>query len=230
MAGEIVYADLNIPPETPSSRTFHPSQQSYASQSPRWQKITLCIACIGNVILLAALVALVLQRQAEKDGGMTKCYTDLANFTSDLRSKLCNTIQENSPANSSCQVCPAYWHLHMSKCYWWHSNNSIKNWNDSRDDCAARDARLLIIQDKDMLNFITKITQEKHYSYWIGLSLSLPEKKWMWTTGSQMDRNITQEPNHDEGQYCGAIRNSKIISDICSVEFRWICQKDTVLI
>nr|XP_008118310.1 PREDICTED: killer cell lectin-like receptor subfamily B member 1B allele C isoform X3 [Anolis carolinensis] len=191
MAGEIVYADLNIPPETPSSRTFHPSQQSYASQSPSWQKITLCIACIGNVILLAALVAL---------------------------------------ANSSCQVCPAYWHLHMSKCYWWHSNNSIKNWNDSRDDCAARDARLLIIQDKDMLNFITKITQEKHYSYWIGLSLSLPEKKWMWTTGSQMDRNITQEPNHDEGQYCGAIRNSKIISDICSVEFRWICQKDTVLI
>uniref|UniRef100_R4GD32 C-type lectin domain-containing protein n=1 Tax=Anolis carolinensis TaxID=28377 RepID=R4GD32_ANOCA len=160
---------------------------------------------------------------------MTKCYTDLANFTSDLRSKLCNTIQENSPANSSCQVCPAYWHLHMSKCYWWHSEKFFKNWNDSRDDCAARDARLLIIQDKDMLDFITKFTQDKQFAYWIGLSLSQPENKWMWTTGSQIDRNIIQEPNYDEG-YCGAIRNSKVIADICSTEFRWICLKDTVLI
>nr|XP_060617037.1 killer cell lectin-like receptor subfamily B member 1B allele C [Anolis sagrei ordinatus] len=235
MAEQIVYADLNLPPETPSSRTFHPSQQPYTSQSPRWQNITLCIACIGNVILLAALVALVLQRQDEKDGSeisVTNCNTSLANFTSHLRSRLCNKTQGSSSVNSSCQVCPAYWHLHNNTCYWWESNNSLKNWNDSRDDCTARDAQLLIIQDKEVLDFITNINQDKQfaYAYWIGLSLSWPEKKWMWTTGSLIDRNIIQEPNHGEEQYCGAIRNSKVLPEACSVDFRWICQKDTVLI
>nr|XP_060615922.1 killer cell lectin-like receptor subfamily B member 1C [Anolis sagrei ordinatus] len=161
---------------------------------------------------------------------VTTYSTSLANFTSHLRNRLCNKIHGNSPVNSSCQVCPAYWHLHRNKCYWWPSNMLLKNWSDSKDNCAAKNAQLLVIQDKDILDFVTIITQDKHYSYWIGLSLSFPEKKLKWITASQINRNMIQGPKHGEGQYCGAIRNSKIIFDACSAEFRWICKQDTVLI
>ncbi|XP_062825405.1 killer cell lectin-like receptor subfamily F member 1 [Anolis carolinensis] len=152
----------------------------------------------------------------------------IADFNTNHFSALAES--DNVELNSTCQVCPAYWFLHKNKCYWWQSDHRIKNWSDSRNDCTARNSHLLVIKDKEVLDFLTKFTQDKHYPYWIGLSLSQPENKWMWITGSQMDRNITQEPNHDEGQYCGAIRNSKILADICSIEFRWICQQDTILI
>ncbi|XP_042304687.1 killer cell lectin-like receptor subfamily B member 1B allele A isoform X2 [Sceloporus undulatus] len=193
MAGEIVYADLKVPSESEPTfaRTFHSSPQLYAFQRPHWQKITLWIACTGNIILLVALIILL---------------------------------------NSTCQVCPAYWVLHRDKCYWFQSKNPLKTWNNSRDDCLARKSQLLVIQDMEDMDFVTENITNVHYTYWIGFSLSLPMKNWIWVTGSQVSKSLFQEQKHEEDKHCGAIKNKKIISEPCSSILRWICQKDPVLI
>ncbi|XP_042304686.1 killer cell lectin-like receptor subfamily F member 1 isoform X1 [Sceloporus undulatus] len=235
MAGEIVYADLKVPSESEPTfaRTFHSSPQLYAFQRPHWQKITLWIACTGNIILLVALIILSLQLEVKTEkGGMTmECNASSdSTFQSHLRSKLCNQSQGISSVNSTCQVCPAYWVLHRDKCYWFQSKNPLKTWNNSRDDCLARKSQLLVIQDMEDMDFVTENITNVHYTYWIGFSLSLPMKNWIWVTGSQVSKSLFQEQKHEEDKHCGAIKNKKIISEPCSSILRWICQKDPVLI
>ncbi|CAI7935143.1 Hypothetical predicted protein, partial [Podarcis lilfordi] len=88
--------------------------------------------------------------------------------------------------NSTCKVCPVQWQLHRDKCYW--QSEDTKTWNESQHDCSTRDSHLLVIQDKQEMDFIKNIT--KNAKFWIGLSLSLAENKWMWITGSQLDQSL----------------------------------------
>ncbi|XP_062978375.1 killer cell lectin-like receptor subfamily F member 1 isoform X2 [Elgaria multicarinata webbii] len=204
----------------------------------RWHQITLWIACFVIVILVSAVIALVLQLEAEKGKAEAaiarytstcpvKCDVSPGNFQSLLRSKVCNQSQGGSSVNSTCKLCPAHWHLHGDKCYW--PSTDVKSWNESRDVCSARGSHLVVIQDKEEMEYLKQITQDIH-TYWAGLFMSFPEKKWVWMTGSRLDKNLFKEPNHSEEEYCGAIKNSKITSDTCNAEFRWVCQKAPLLI
>ncbi|XP_062978377.1 killer cell lectin-like receptor subfamily B member 1B allele A isoform X4 [Elgaria multicarinata webbii] len=235
MAGEIVYADLNIPSEPPISRPLDPSQQLSTARRSRWLVIILCF---GNVILLAAVITLALQLKAEKtkpgsEAGRsigpcsTNCSAALENFRSHLRNGLCSQNQSSSSVNSTCKFCPEHWRLHRDKCYW--PSADIKSWHESQDYCSARHSHLVVIQDKEEKEYLKQITQDIH-TYWAGLFMSFPEKKWVWMTGSRLDKNLFKEPNHSEEEYCGAIKNSKITSDTCNAEFRWVCQKAPLLI
>ncbi|XP_062825601.1 killer cell lectin-like receptor subfamily B member 1C isoform X1 [Anolis carolinensis] len=232
MAGETVYADLTV-----SSEALSPRLQPWicASQCPHRQKIALWIACIGNVILLASLVVLALQLENKKGKSrvndskwtnMVECNTSSDKFKYHLRSTLCN----QTSVNSTCQVCSQHWHLHKHKCYQFPSTNTLKSWNDSQDDCSARNAQLLVIQDMEDLDFVTKNMLDMHYTYWIGLLWSLPMKKWKWATGSQVNHDVFKEQNIQEEKYCGTIKNKKIVSETCSTVLRWICQKDPIFI
>ncbi|XP_067321632.1 killer cell lectin-like receptor subfamily B member 1B allele A [Anolis sagrei] len=236
MAGETVYADLTVSTEPLSPRAQHSSPWlCTSSQHPRWQKISLWISWIGNVILLAALIVLALQLEQKKGKSrmnvttltnMVECNASSDSFKSHLRSRLCN----QTSVNSTCQVCPPHWHLHKDKCYLFQSKNTLKSWNDSQDDCSARNAQLLVIQDMEDLDFLTKNIPNMHENYWIGFSWSLPMKKWKWVTGSQVNHAVFQEKKPQEDKYCGAIKNKKILSETCDTIFRWICQKDPTLI
>ncbi|CAI7934962.1 Hypothetical predicted protein, partial [Podarcis lilfordi] len=146
-------------------------------------------------------------------------------FQAFLRLNFCNQNQNRSSDNSTCKVCPLQWQLHRDKCYW--SSENIKSWNESQRDCSTRDSQLLVIQDKEELDFIESIT--KNSKYWIGLSLLKSKKKWMWITGFQLDQSLFPEPNYAEGNSCAAIRY-KIIYERCSTALRWICQKGPLLL
>ncbi|CAM5099003.1 unnamed protein product [Natator depressus] len=57
MAGEIVYADLNLPSGFPGSRTPL-SAQPLSPPSPRWHRTALWVGWIGNVVLMIAVIVL----------------------------------------------------------------------------------------------------------------------------------------------------------------------------
>ncbi|CAI5767945.1 Hypothetical predicted protein [Podarcis lilfordi] len=114
------------------------------------------------------------------------CNASTDKFQAFLRLNFCNQNQNRSSDNSPCKVCPLQWQLHRDKCYW--PSENIKSWNESQRDCSTRDSQLLVIQDKEELDFIESIT--KNSKYWIGLSLLKSKKKWMWITGFQLDQSL----------------------------------------
>ncbi|XP_053157354.1 killer cell lectin-like receptor subfamily B member 1B allele C [Hemicordylus capensis] len=223
MAGEIVYADLIIPSEPHSSRLIHPPQQLNASQCPSWHRITLWAGCIGIVILVAAVIAMGLLLKAETE----KSRTD-ADVLSLLRSVLCNQTLGNASVSSACKICPPHWHHYRGKCYW--PSTQHKSWKESRDHCSGRNSQLLVIQDKEEMEFIPEIIEDKSM-YWIGLAREeIPDKKWLWISGSEFDQTLFQEPSRTGRNNCGAIKNRKIVSDNCNAELSGICQRDSISI
>ncbi|CAM5098745.1 unnamed protein product [Natator depressus] len=58
MAGEIVYADLNIPEAFSTSKSLHSSQHPNIPQCPCWHRLALWLGWAGNIILVAAVIAL----------------------------------------------------------------------------------------------------------------------------------------------------------------------------
>ncbi|XP_053234660.1 killer cell lectin-like receptor subfamily B member 1A isoform X2 [Podarcis raffonei] len=153
------------------------------------------------------------------------CNASTDKFQAFLRLNFCNQNQNRSSDNSPCKVCPLQWQLHRDKCYW--PSEDTKTWDESQHDCSTRDSQLLVIQDKEELDFIESIT--KNSKYWIGLSLLKSKKKWTWITGSQLDQSLFPEPDYGEGNYCAAIKQS-VSSEPCNRPLQWICQKDTLLL
>nr|XP_028575598.1 killer cell lectin-like receptor subfamily F member 1 [Podarcis muralis] len=172
------------------------------------------------------LLALPLEAEKGKillsNGG---CNASTDKFRASLRLNFCNQNQNRSSDNSTCKVCPLQWQLHRDKCYW--PSENMKTWDESQHDCSTRDSQLLVILDKEELDFIESITENS--KYWIGLSLLKSKKKWIWITGSQLDQSLFPEPDYAKGNSCAAIRY-KIISERCSTELRWICQKGPLLL
>ncbi|XP_032997820.1 killer cell lectin-like receptor subfamily B member 1, partial [Lacerta agilis] len=123
-----------------------------APQHSRWIQIALWASCIGNVILVIAVIVLALQLEAEKgkivlnNGG---CNASIDKFRASLRHRICNQNQNRSSDNSTCKVCPKQWQLHRNKCYW--TSENFKTWDESKRDCSTRDSQLLVIQDKEEL-------------------------------------------------------------------------------
>ncbi|XP_054832450.1 killer cell lectin-like receptor subfamily B member 1B allele C [Eublepharis macularius] len=204
------------------------------SQGPHWQLFILWAAFIGIVSLVVAVKVLVLQLEVERGKIMAagtcpvKCNSSSDDFMSFLRSRFCNQGESTWTVNSSCQICPQNWRLHPDKCYW--LSVDLKSWNDSHRDCSKKGAQLTVIQDKEDMEFLKWIT-ENGQSYWIGLSLSSSEKKWVWVTGHPLDQNLFQEPPSSAGDGCCArIKNGKIQSETCTAIHRWVCQKDPILL
>ncbi|XP_061469443.1 killer cell lectin-like receptor subfamily B member 1B allele C [Rhineura floridana] len=229
MAGEIVYADINIASEPHSSRQLHPSQQLSALQPSHQHQFILWAGCIGNVILMIAVIVLALQLENEKGKTVVdvgECNTSLDKFQSLIRSSLCNQTQSRSSVNSTCRLYPVLWHLHRDKCYW--PSEDTKTWDESQHDCASRNSQLLVIQDKEEMDFIKNIIEDIK-PYWIGLNRPLPEKKWVWITGTPLDHSLSTDPNSSNYSYCGSIKN-KVLPDNCKAVLQWVCQKDSFLL
>ncbi|CAM4654945.1 unnamed protein product [Lepidochelys olivacea] len=247
MAGEIVYADLNLPSGFPGSRTPL-SAQPLSPPSPRWHRTALWVGWIGNVVLVMAVIALgiwVSHLMSEKgwtpsapgsegagsrdtatppgsaDRSTAECSARLERF----RSQLCPPAQPGPAGGSGCKLCPTDWQLHGDKCYWVGSGS--KTWSESRSDCSARGSQLLVIRDKEELESLQALTRGT-YQFWVGLSRPSPEKVWTWLDGSPLDQTLLPVSGPAEGNRCGMVNRNRIGSDTCSSAFQSICQRDAV--
>ncbi|XP_053904002.1 killer cell lectin-like receptor subfamily B member 1B allele C [Malaclemys terrapin pileata] len=238
MAGEIVYADLNLSPGFPGSRAPL-SAQPHSPPSPRWHRTALWVGWIGNIVLVIAVIALgiwVSHLVSEKgqtpaapgsdgagsrDPSTAECSTRLERF----RSQLCPPAPPGPAGGPGCKLCPTDWRLRGDKCYW--VSRGSKTWSESRTDCSARGSQLLVIRDREELESLQDLT-EGTSQFWIGLSIPSPEKAWTWLDGSRLDQTLFPVSGPAEGNHCGAVEGNRIRSDTCSSGVQWICQQDAV--
>ncbi|XP_053904441.1 killer cell lectin-like receptor subfamily F member 1 isoform X2 [Malaclemys terrapin pileata] len=189
MAGEIVYADLNIRGD--SSLTSRPQPPHH----------------------------LIFQGPCSK--------AETGTLASHLRRRLCDSPQNSSAGPPGCRLCPLNWLLHGDKCYW--LSKESKTWNESREDCSAKSSRMLVIQDQRAMEFIKTITEGK-YPVWIGLHLTTSKGNWTWVDGSLLNQTGVSLSAPDTGNSCGVWKENQIRGEICSGTFKWICQREAVLI
>ncbi|XP_065272298.1 killer cell lectin-like receptor subfamily B member 1B allele C [Emys orbicularis] len=244
MAGEIVYADLNIPGDPSSRGKVVPSQHHNRPRCPRWHRLALGLTLAGNVVLLGVVTRLAAQgsQNPSPSGAVPKTMenetsaqaspkgrgcSDLEEFRSHLRQHLCYTQNNQSAEGSSCKLCPKDWLLHGDKCYW--VSTAIKGWEWSRDDCLMKRAQLLVIDDREEMASIWNITRDQH-QVWIGLNIPSPGRTWTWQDGSPLNQTLFPVLDPKQENNCASVKKNKIQSEICQTELKWICQKAAVLV
>ncbi|XP_075769620.1 killer cell lectin-like receptor subfamily B member 1B allele C isoform X1 [Pelodiscus sinensis] len=244
MAGEVVYADLNIPGASSSSRPPQGSPHLRPPPCPRWHRIAVGAGWAGNVVLTVAVIALgvwVSQLRGSGEGqtggarntpensetgiSSTECSSCLEDFRSRLKPILCEP--HSFPGGAGCKLCPRDWLLRGDKCYW--LSKGSKNWAGSRDDCLGKSSRLLVLQSQEELDSIQNVTQDANAA-WIGLKVTPPGGNWTWVDGSLVDPARFPVSSPADGNSCGEIRGSRIQWETCDAEFKWICQRDAVVI
>ncbi|XP_067423999.1 killer cell lectin-like receptor subfamily B member 1A, partial [Emydura macquarii macquarii] len=137
----------------------------------------------------------------------------------------CHPAQPGPAGGSGCKLCPTDWRLRGDKCYWFSTES--KTWSESRADCSARGSQLLVIRDREELQFLKDVT---HWSkqFWVGLSVPSAQKAWVWLNSSQLD--LTRFPwlGQPQRNSCGTVKENQIHSESCSSAYQWICQRDAV--
>ncbi|XP_058623541.1 CD209 antigen-like protein C, partial [Onychostoma macrolepis] len=101
-----------------------------------------------------------------------------------------------------------------------------KNWVDSRRDCLQRGADLIIINNKEEQEFITKVTSAN--IVWIGLTDSDNEGVWKWVDGNALTTGFwaNTEPNNIAGDEDCAVSSFYWADFPCHFTFVWICERD----
>ncbi|CAM4561267.1 unnamed protein product [Lepidochelys kempii] len=244
MAGEIVYADLNIPGASSSSRSPQRSQHLSSPPCPWWHRIAVGVGWTGNIVLTIAVIALgvwVSQLHVSCEGktrgtlntsenNETRINSSTAcscpeDFRSRLKPTLCEPHNDSLAGGSECRLCPKDWLLHGDKCYW--LSKESKDWTGSRDDCLWKSSHMLVIQSREEMASIQNVTQGAN-SVWIGLKVTPPGGKWTWVDGSPLDPMLFL--GSTDGNSCGCIKGTQILSETCSAVFKWICQKEAAVI
>ncbi|XP_042717113.2 killer cell lectin-like receptor subfamily B member 1B allele C [Chrysemys picta bellii] len=154
-----------------------------------------------------------------------ECSARLERFRSQLSQRLCHPAPPGPAGGPGCKLCPTDWRLRGDKCYC--VSRGSKTWSESRADCSARGSQLLVIRDREELESLQDLTGGTS-QFWIGLSVSSPEKAWTWLDGSRLDQTLFPVSGPAEGNSCGALAGNRLHSDTCNSGFQWICQRDAV--
>uniref|UniRef100_A0A668S685 C-type lectin domain-containing protein n=1 Tax=Oreochromis aureus TaxID=47969 RepID=A0A668S685_OREAU len=89
---------------------------------------------------------------------------------------LCFNIFKGDP----CSKCEEGWEQHGGKCYYFSTNKS--SWNESRDDCRAKGG--------DLVKIDSMMTAHED-KFWIGLTDSAEQGRWLWVDGSPLNKSLS---------------------------------------
>ncbi|XP_044839146.1 killer cell lectin-like receptor subfamily B member 1 [Mauremys mutica] len=250
MEDEEGYTALNLRPKWGGSGGLSPAGNPGSRQCPGWLQVALgggnLILAVA-VLLLAVCVSHLVSEKGQtpaapgsdgagsrdtatppgsdgagsRDPSTAECSACLERF----RSQLCPPAPPGPAGGSGCKLCPTDWQLRGDKCYWVSRTGEL--WSKSHADCSARGSQLLVIRDREELESLQDLTQDSN-QFWVGLSVSTPEKAWTWLDGSWLDQTEFPVSGPAEENSCGVVNRNRIRSDTCSSVRRWICQRDAV--
>uniref|UniRef100_A0A7M4E6Z4 Killer cell lectin-like receptor subfamily B member 1B allele A n=2 Tax=Crocodylus porosus TaxID=8502 RepID=A0A7M4E6Z4_CROPO len=244
MTGDIIYADIHVPAESP---TVHQAPASHDVHPPPSRcRLLLTVALAGNLLLALVVTVLsvkVLQGPSQEAAGDATpstvpgsgsvtgalsgcgCSPGLKDLVSRLQRSLCAPNQLRSSGGTSCRLCPVDWLQHSGKCYWF--SQETQPWHESRKDCAAKDSEMLVAPHLDEMELVHKVTQGQ-YPVWIGVRVVSPAEEWIWVNGSTLDQNLFPLLGPAGGNSCGVLKGDQTTSEVCTAEFKWICWKESV--
>uniref|UniRef100_A0A3Q4I0B1 C-type lectin domain-containing protein n=1 Tax=Neolamprologus brichardi TaxID=32507 RepID=A0A3Q4I0B1_NEOBR len=108
----------------------------------------------------------------------------------------CSTVNRccNLFKDQACYKCEEGWEQHGGKCYYFSISKS--SWNMSREECRAKRGDLVKIESRE---------EQDEDKFWIGLTDSAVEGRWLWVDGSQLNQSLTfwrmKEPDNWKGTH-----------------------------
>ncbi|NXX14501.1 CLC5A protein, partial [Podargus strigoides] len=137
-------------------------------------------------------------------------------------SKTFSTTYEAAPAG-----CPQGWEKNGGKCYFFSQDSEIKDFNASRKECTDMKSDLVIIDNKEELDYLR--SQSRGHYYLLGLTYSKSEKKWKWINSVEYNRDMFNITGHSTNYFCTVISASDNIETApctgCSTT-KNMCEKD----
>ncbi|XP_065327856.1 hepatic lectin-like [Pelmatolapia mariae] len=150
---------------------------------------------------------------------------------------------ENVLTDDSFYKCEEGWEEHGGKCYYFSISQS--SWKQSRDECRAKGGDLVKIDSREEQAFLERRVREQmkesEDKFWIGLTDSAVEGRWLWVDGSLLDESLKfwtgKEPNNvagkdPNGEDCVRMGKECETKDLkcwfdqsCSKPQRSICEK-----
>ncbi|XP_064010908.1 C-type lectin domain family 5 member A-like [Pogoniulus pusillus] len=211
MPENVIYADLNLTqPTSPRQQTTDTpdctyaevkvqsldtnADASYTSTGKRCCSRTRVAGAVAVTLLLLVVVLCLMLT-----------YHPTASSSPDIRT-LPTTYEETL-------ACPKNWERNGGKCYFFSKTNGSAGWNVSREECTKKGAELVVIDNKEELDYLS--SRSKCCYYLLGLRYSESEKKWKWINGVEHSKDmfeIKKEPDY----FCAVIRSGKVESAACT--------------
>uniref|UniRef100_A0A3P8TEX1 C-type lectin domain-containing protein n=1 Tax=Amphiprion percula TaxID=161767 RepID=A0A3P8TEX1_AMPPE len=148
-----------------------------------------------------------------------------------------------SLSDGPCPKCEAGWEHHGGKCYNFTTNKS--SWEESRSFCQSQGGDLVKIDSSDEQSFLERrlreVMKENQDKFWIGLTDSEEEGRWLWVDGSPLNERLKfwnykepdnwtgKDPNGEDcvrmGEKVGAPDLKCWFDQPCKVPHKSICEK-----
>ncbi|KAL3984231.1 transmembrane protein [Sarotherodon galilaeus] len=264
------YSEIKISKTQPSTAQLSEDPQKAAVSKGSKVTSERVVLVVLSVLLAAALIALCFTTFDKSRSNQdlenlklekTKCESNLTETLSKLKS--CSTVQPTCPVptvtgklwifrccnlfkDDPCYKCEGGWEQHGGKCYYFSISKS--SWKQSRDECRAKEGDLVKIDSREEQSFLERrlrdVMTEVKDKFWIGLTDSAEEGRWVWADGSPLDQSLKfwsgKEPDnwnghngkHPEGEDCARMGEKGGAKDLncwfdafCSKPHRSICEK-----
>uniref|UniRef100_A0A3Q2P8A6 C-type lectin domain-containing protein n=1 Tax=Fundulus heteroclitus TaxID=8078 RepID=A0A3Q2P8A6_FUNHE len=117
-----------------------------------------------------------------------------------------------------CLKCEAGWEQHGGNCYKF--NTRKFSWNKSRDSCKDLGGDLVKIDSRE-----EELMMENFDKFWIGLTDSEEEDRWLWVDGSPLEARLESISFYPRITHTEADDLNNWFDSSCDVPHKSICDK-----
>ncbi|NXL51747.1 KRBBA protein, partial [Podilymbus podiceps] len=109
--------------------------------------------------------------------------------------------------------CPQHWERNGAKCYYFYQMKEKNDWNASRTECTRMNSDLVIIDNKEELNYLLSRSTANYYL--LGLTYCKSEKKWKWMNNVEHSRDMFTIGGDFSDYFCTVIGFGKVETASC---------------
>ena len=111
-------------------------------------------------------------------------------------------IAEDENPNICDPSCQTGWEKSDGHCFLWQKES--KTWVNAEKFCNEKAGHLASVKDLNIHNYLWSKIEATGKSYWIGGTLSLPQRRWQWSDGSPWNFThwTSNSPSEQGEKYC----------------------------